>query len=118
MRSGGDWKGEIQGTEETEHAIPVMKRSREHDPGACQCCKSGRECVDDQYNTLPVSDRRRSCARAEDVMRAGSTQKSPCALQGGRNDWHKYSARGFANAVVQIVTAAPIITAAPTRSLR
>src|SRR5258708_26984675 len=89
MRSGGDWKGEIQGTDQTEHAITVMKRSRKHNPGAYQCCKGARECVDDQYNTLPVRDWRRSCASAEDVMRAGSTQKSPCALQGGRNDWHK-----------------------------
>ena len=42
MCGGGDRKGEIQSTQETEHAIPVTKRSRKHNPGAYQCCKSAR----------------------------------------------------------------------------
>lgn len=48
----GEWKGEIQSTQETEHAIPVMKRPRERNPGACQFCNGARELVDDQYPTL------------------------------------------------------------------
>ena len=36
--------------------------------------------VDDQYDTLPVRDRRRSSASAEDVMPEGSRQKSFCTL--------------------------------------
>src|ERR1700704_2512029 len=66
-----------------------MKCSRKHDPGACQCCKGGGECVDDQDRSLPVRGGRRSSASAEDVMLAVSRQKSVRTLQGGRNDWRQ-----------------------------
>ena len=79
MCRGGKWKGEIQGTQETEQAIPVTIRPRKHDPGACQCCQRGSECVQDQDRALPVRGRWRSCARAEDVM-TGARDKSPRTL--------------------------------------
>ena len=42
MCDGGDRKGEIQSTQETEHAIPVTKRSRKDNPRAYQCGKRAR----------------------------------------------------------------------------
>ena len=88
MCRGGKWEGEIQDTQETEQAIPVTKRPRKHDPGTHQCCHGGSECVEDQDRTLPLRGRRRSSARAEDMM-TSARQKRPRTLDGRLEDRHK-----------------------------